>query len=201
MSSAILLLPLENEGNDLLGAHLAGRISAWPPHGGNFTCWKHCGEAFRSAQFVGIGVFGALATAIQVAGVASMLGAKLILATCVWGLLAVEIWASNWIKRTGAFRHSIVLAATCLVGFGSVDAAQIIAKLKKQQNEQTEPTGSEKMPNGACATTWEGNRRKIRPTKSKTADGHTGDRFGRYETYSMSSSRSFGETHKREDRR
>src|SRR5579862_3883684 len=97
-------------------------------------------NVFRSPQFIGLGVFAALVAAIQVAGVTSMLAAKVIVGIFVWAFLVFEIWASGWIKNARRYGNSILLVAACAIGCGSVYFLQVLAELRMQQTAQNEST-------------------------------------------------------------
>jgi hypothetical protein len=94
-------------------------------------------KLLRNPLVVGLALLTAIATAFQVAGVTTMLLAKIILAGGVWILIVVEVWCSKWIRTTGLYAHSIVLLTCTLSGFGAVSLGALINNLKQQQIAMT----------------------------------------------------------------
>ncbi len=96
----------------------------------------------RNPRFVGFSIFGAAVAAFGAAGVKSLALAKLILILFVWGFSVVEVAYSDWVKRTGRYRHSITLGACFLLGFGSVCLGLVIAEMKWRQERNVATTSS-----------------------------------------------------------
>jgi hypothetical protein len=87
----------------------------------------------RNPLVVGLAILAALATAFQLAGVISMLLAKIVLAAGIWVFITVEVWCSKWIKRAGLYTTSIVLLTSCMSGSVAVLAAVMISALRIEQ--------------------------------------------------------------------
>ena len=81
-------------------------------------------------------VLSTIAGAFRIAGVSSMLIADLLLIVGVWGLITIEVSCSKWIRKTGRYSSSIILATAFVSGAGSAGLAQLITNLKKQQPVQ-----------------------------------------------------------------
>lgn len=73
-----------------------------------------------------------IATAFQVAGVSSMVLAKIILASGIWVFATVEVGFSKWLRKTGRYRHAILLATCCVSGLASVRVGSLIAEMRYQ---------------------------------------------------------------------
>src|ERR1035438_426317 len=82
-------------------------------------------------------VLSTIAGAFRIAGVSSMLIADLLLIVGVWGLITIEVSCSKWIRKTGKYFSSIILATAFVSGAGSASLAQLITNLKKQELVQT----------------------------------------------------------------
>jgi ATP/ADP translocase len=86
---------------------------------------------------IGVAILGTVAGAFRVAGVASMFLANLMLIIGVWIVITIEVWCSNWIRRTGRYFGAVILSTVLISGTASVGLALTIANLKKQQMVET----------------------------------------------------------------
>jgi hypothetical protein len=92
---------------------------------------------FRNPLVVGLAILGTIAGAFQVAGVTSMLLAKVMLAAGIWIFITVEVGCSKWIKRTRRHFSSVLLTACCLSGIGALKLATTIADVKRQDAQRS----------------------------------------------------------------
>jgi len=88
------------------------------------------GLILRSPLTIALGVLGAIAGAFQVAGVPTMLLAKILLVAGVWALITIEVCSARWLRRTGRYAFSIILVTFCISGLISVLLSAAIAQLK-----------------------------------------------------------------------
>jgi len=86
---------------------------------------------------IGLAVLGSLSTAFQLAGVVSMLMAKVILAGGIWIFLTAEVALSGWIRRTGLFRPSVILLSCLISGLTSIVLTVKIAEMKRISQGQS----------------------------------------------------------------
>jgi len=76
------------------------------------------------------GILAAVGAAFQIAGVTSMLLADIVLIFGVWIFTVVEVWFSDWVKLTGRFKPSVILAIVCLTGYITVCISDFIASAR-----------------------------------------------------------------------
>jgi hypothetical protein len=79
------------------------------------------------------GVLVASGTAFQLAGVTTVLLANIVLIFGIWIFLIAEAWYSDWIKRTGLYRNSIIALIGCAGGIGTVTLSDIIKSMRPTQ--------------------------------------------------------------------
>lgn len=100
---------------------------------------------FRNPLVIGLALLSTIATAFQVAGVTTVLLAKIILACGMWIFVTLEVWLSKWIKKTGRLAPSVILLSAFLSGTAAVTLGVTIAIMKQQQTTilgMTSPTAS-----------------------------------------------------------
>ena len=84
----------------------------------------------RNPVLIGLSVVTVIASAFQLAGVVSMPLVNIVLGGGVWVLLITEVWASEWIRKTGKYWPSVVLAASAVSGTLPVTIAATIYTMR-----------------------------------------------------------------------
>jgi len=114
-------------------------------------------DFLRNPVVVGLAALGFVVAAFEVAGVTTMLLAKLVLIGGVWVFATVEVWCSRWIKKTGRYGSSIVLLSCFLSGLISVRIMTVIARLRVEQSQEQQakngPGGEANTPTTTLART------------------------------------------------
>ncbi len=91
----------------------------------------------RNPLLIGVAILGTVAGAFRIAGLTSLLLAKLMLIFGVWLFVTVEVWCSKWIRKTGGYFGSVILMTAFVSGTAAVGLALTIVNLKKQQTTET----------------------------------------------------------------
>ena len=94
---------------------------------------------FRNPITVGLAALGAIGAAYQLAGVLTVFLSNAVLILGVWAFLTIEAAYSNWIRRSGHYRPSLILIVALLSGLASLFVSGSIAKAKHDQALNSPP--------------------------------------------------------------